>query len=102
VEVAPDLTAELILQHDSTSVAYMTNLRNKTTLFCRVVAHGPLVEAAYPHRLQVTFPFKFTNSDRGDQDGVHGSTWAMSLMYSDSLASGSWIEAIVDNGLLAL
>ena len=102
VEVAPDLTAELVLQHDSASVAYMANLRSKDTLFCRVVAHGPAVETGYPHRLQITFPFKFVNSDRGDTDGVHSSTYGMALMYSDDLAGGSWIEAIVENGLTAL
>lgn len=102
VEVPIDATAELILQHDSASVAFMGNLRSKDTLFCRMIAHGPNVEAGYPHRIQLTFPFKFTGSDRGDQDAVWASTYAMAVMHSSSLAGGTWIEAVVDNGLTAL
>lgn len=102
VEGPVGLTGQLILQHDSTSVAYMTSLRDKTTLFLRVISHGPLIEAGFPHRLQITTAFKFRTSGRGDQEGVHAATYDIDIVYSDSLAGGSWWEAIVDNGLASL
>ena len=100
VEQGVEPTATIVLQHDSVSAAYMANLRAADTLFCRIIARGPIVETGFAHRLQLTFPFKFTDNDRGDEDGVYSSTYELSMVYNSTFAG--WIEAIVHNSLTAL
>lgn len=102
VETPVDATAELVLQHNSESVAYLSSLRDKTTLFCAVVAHGPATETGFNHRIQLLFPFKFQSPDLGDNDAVYAATWPMQIMHSSSLAGGTWMQAVVDNLLTAL
>jgi hypothetical protein len=93
-------TSQLVLEHDSASVTFMSTLRARTTNFLTAIAWGLPTEAGFANCLRITFPFKFIQSVRSDVDDVYASTYSLALMY-DSGFSG-YLQCDVDNLILAL
>jgi hypothetical protein len=94
VERAPELSAQLVLEHDSEASAFMADLRAAAQKFCRILATGPALGGS-AYSLQITFPFVFRESERGDQDDVYGSTWDLLPQYETAFASA--VEIVVVN-----
>lgn len=93
-------TAQIVMMHDSASAAFMADLRNKQTKYCRVIATGQSIESGFRQSIKLTFAFKFIGSSRGDQDAIYASTYDLRPIYDSTL--GSWVQVIVENGLSAL
>ena len=104
VQLGLEPTAQLVLEHDSASVALMTSLRSRTTLYCKIMALGPTIETVtspFLNQVSFFFPFRFIEADRGDVDGVFANTFNMSLIYEPITFQG-WLQVDVDNNLAAL
>lgn len=90
----------LVLEHDSVSAGFMSNLRNKTQTYLCLIAWGPQTEAGFSNCLRMFVPFKFTQSVRGDTDDVYTATYSLSNQYDATLGSYAKIE--IDNAISAL
>lgn len=99
VELAPDLTASLMLAKDSVGVGYMTDLRSSAQKFIRFKSTGGSYGAGN-YDIQVTMPFKFNTPDPGEEQGVDVYTYGLIPNYEAAYASA--IEVIVVNGIAAL
>lgn len=106
VDQGVEPTAQIVLEHDSASATLMTDLRNRTQKFCRIVSIGPQIETtvgntlSYANMLVVTFPFKFLESDRGDVDAVYANTYNLGMQYDSTFAG--WFQADVYNAIATL
>lgn len=92
-DLAPEMTATLVLEHNSVAAGYMTQLRAATQRFLRVAVAETIGGDSYA--LQITAPFWFLESGRGGQDDVHASTYRLGLGYESGLASA--IEIVLTN-----
>jgi hypothetical protein len=93
-------TAQLVLEHDSTSVAFMATLRARTTNYLCAVAWGLPTETGFANCLRMTFPFKFIQSVRGDSDDIYVSTYTLNLMNDPTFVG--YLQCDVDNSLASL
>lgn len=100
VEKPPTLSGKLVVEYDSVGAAMMENLRDAETKFCRIVISQGLVETGFPYRIVITFPFKFANSDPGDQQDVFANTFDLLPIYDPDFLG--FVEVIVDTDLTAL
>jgi hypothetical protein len=100
VERAPDFSARIVVQHNTIAQGFMTNLRAKDTRFCRIVCTGPVIEGSIPYKIQITFPFKFREPSRGDNDDVFATTFELAPVYDSGF--GGVVEVVVTNTLAAL
>jgi len=96
VETERDARAQIVVVHNSASVAMMADLRASQQKFCRIRNIGPVLGGGN-YSIQITFPFKFARSDRGAQQGAHASTYDLILDYDSTFAG--WIEVIVNSGV---
>lgn len=90
------------LEHDSVGAGYMTQLRNKTDLWFRILATGPLIEGSLHYLLQIDFPFHFKDNTRGDKNDVWSSTYHMEPIYKSTWNGGAALKVLVQNDLTAL
>lgn len=93
-------TSQLVLEHDSTSAAFMATLRNRTLNYLCMVAWGLPIETNFANCLRIFFPFRFIQSVRGDVDDIYASTYTLNTMY-DPIFSG-FLQADLDNAISAL
>lgn len=100
VERPMEQTMSVVIEQDSVANGFMTDLRDKTTKFVRIVARGGNIETGYPYLIQITAPFKFRNPRRGDRDGVYAGTYDLEPIYDAGF--GGSIEFVVHTGLSAL
>lgn len=104
VQIGFDPTASLVLEHDSASAAFMTDLRARTTKYFRLVAFGSAVETLisipYLNALVITMPFRFTDRDQGEVDGVESATYSLGSLYDTTFAG--FLQFDLYNGLAAL
>lgn len=100
VERPMDLTARILLEHDSASTGFVANLRNLDTLYCRMVANGTLIEADFPFRIDLLFAFKFGETTRSDQDDIWAAEYNLIPLYDSTI--GGWSRWIIDTDLTAL
>jgi hypothetical protein len=94
----------LVLEHDSVSAGFMTNLRAKTQTYLAVIAYGAPVEISgainFPNIFRLTMPFKFTQSARGDVDDVYAATYSISQQYDSTFAG--YVQIDIDTAIAAL
>ena len=100
VEGAGDPTARITVVQNSEADLYMQRLRNRTQQWCRIVANGPEIEAGFNHRLEITFPCKFTNVGRGDTEGAYTGNYDLQVIYDE--AAGYGLKVVVDTDLASL
>jgi hypothetical protein len=100
VQIGMEPTCTIVLEHDSVSAGFMTQLRAGTVYYATILSRGPFIEALIPHSLQLRFPFFFTDAPRSDVNGVAGATWRLNVCYDPTFAG--FLTAVVDNTLLAL
>lgn len=100
VEKAPSFDARIVIEHDSTSVAYMSNLRNVDTLYCKMVTNGPNIELDFFRRVDITFPFKFSEPSRDDNNDVWASEYTLIPVYDSTL--GGYVKIQVDTARATL
>jgi hypothetical protein len=92
--------ATMILEHDSAAAALMADLRARNTRYCRILCRGPAVEAGFPNRFSLTFPFKYITNTRADAAGVYSSTYTLAAIYDPTFAG--FMQADVSCGITAL
>lgn len=90
----------LVLEHESVSAGFMTNLRNKTQTYLCAIAWGPTIESGFQNCFRLTMPFKFTQSARADVDDIYASTYSLSNQYDSTF--GGYVQIDIDNNLAAL
>ncbi len=106
VEKAPAQKLTLMMEHDSNGAAFMDDMRSKTTKFICLEAYGTVIETdnssgdVFHNRVKFTWPFKFTNNDRGDKDDTWASTFELTPINSSVL--GGVIEVEVHNAMSGL
>lgn len=76
-----EMLATLELQHDSTSIGYLTNLRNRDLLYYRFKNVGPLIETGFNYEFELTLPFKFQQPGRGERDNVTSGSYNLRPIY---------------------
>lgn len=96
IELAPELSASIVVEHDSVAAGYMADLRAKTLKVMRIKATGPEYTTGQNYEFQITFPFMFADNSRGDQGGMWGSTFNLIPMYDNTF--GGWVEFKVKTG----
>lgn len=92
--------AAIIMQHDLAAANLMADLRARTTKYCKILCRGPAIEAGYASYLALSFPFKFTENARSDQNDVYSSTYTLSAVYDPTFAG--FIQADVQTAVAAL
>jgi len=92
--------AQLLVEENSTTNAYLATLRARSKRYCRIVGTGGSIESGYVYRFEITFAFKYANPGPGESDGLGVTQWDLQLVHDTTL--GSWIEAKLDTALTAL
>ncbi len=101
VEKGPALSSQLVMQRNTDAVTLIGYLRSLTTRMCRVtVISADLVEAGFPYRIQLTFPFKIRDPRHGSAQEVETAQLELFPVYDSTFAG--WVELVVDNALTAL
>lgn len=100
VEGAGDPVARITVVQNSEADAYLQRLRSRAQQWCRIVANGPEIEPGFNHRLEITFPCKFTSAGRGDTEGAYTGNYDLQVIY-DELA-GYGLKVVVDTDLASL
>ena len=100
VEGAGDPTARITVVQNSEADLYMQRLRNRTQQWCRIVANGPEIEPGFNHRLEITFPCKFTSAGRGDTEGAYTGNYDLQVIYDETAGYG--LKVVVDTDLASL
>lgn len=104
VERAPDMTAQVVMEHGSTAAGYLADLRASTKRLMRILATGPVIGAGPGTYLaQWTFPFEFQTPDSGDSDDLAVRTYTVRPVFDSAyLATGGTLEVVITNELSAL
>jgi len=100
VEGAGDPVARITVVQNSEADLYMQRLRGRTLQWCRIVANGPEIEPGYTHRLEITFPCKFTSAGRGDTEGAYTGNYDLQVIYDETAGYG--LKVVVDTDLASL
>jgi hypothetical protein len=100
VEKAPEVSTQVVVEHDSVAAGLMSDLRSAKQKFLRIKANGPEYSTGNPYTLQITMPVFILENDRGDHDSLLGSTFNMVPDYESGF--GSAIEVILAHGLSGL
>ena len=100
VEGAGDPTARITVVQNSEADAYLQRLRSRAQQWCRIVANGPEIEPGFTHRLEITFPCKFTNAGRGDTEGAYTGNYDLQVIYDETAGYG--LKVVVDTDLASL
>jgi hypothetical protein len=83
------LKAHIEMGHDSQSNAQMRQLRASQTRFFRSLAFGEEIEPGFRYELEITFPYKVLNPDRGASDKVYGGMYDLeSVNFADLGGAG--------------
>lgn len=94
VEMARDLSAQLVVARNSVAAGYMADLRTAKTKFLRIKATSPVeVETGIFYDLQITHPFNFREDNPGENQGVRAAQFDLLPIYDATFAG--WIEVIV-------
>jgi hypothetical protein len=94
VALAPTVGARLVVENDSVANGYLTDLRNSTLKFLRIISYGPSGYSA-----QFTMPFKFSDDDFVDTDNLDTVAYDLRPLNDSSLLSA--IEVVVTNTMVA-
>jgi hypothetical protein len=91
----------LTLEHDSTGIAQLANMRAKQKQYLIMeFVSGILIEAGFPYRLKMTIPCNIINAPKQDQDGLYSSIFDIIAVFDPAFAGGIMVE--LDNGLTSL
>ncbi len=100
VEGAGDPTARITVVQNSEADAYLQRLRSRAQQWCRIVANGQEIEPGFTHRLEITFPCKFTSAGRGDTEGAYTGNYDLQMIYDETAGYG--LKVVVDTNLTTL
>jgi len=100
VEGAGDPTARITVLQNSEADQYLQRLRSRAQQWCRIVANGPEIEPGFNHRLEITFPCKFTSAGRGDTEGAYTGNYDLQVIYDETAGYG--LKVVVDTDLASL
>lgn len=100
VEGAGDPTARITVVQNSEADAYLQRLRSRAQQWCRIVANGQEIEPGFTHRLEITFPCKFTSAGRGDTEGAYTGNYDLQVIYDEPAGYG--LKVVVDTNLTTL
>lgn len=102
VELAPDLSASLLVEADDEGMAQLPKMRAGDTVWMRVKATSQtMVAGSTPYSLTIDMATKITEAaDFSDEDGVYAIEWTLTGV-SDA-TWGKAIEATIVNDMSAL
>lgn len=100
VEGVVDPGATLTLEHNAFSAGLTADLRLKKTKFVRFVNVGAEYSVGNPYKIQITFPCKLRNPNRGPRNTVFGATYDLQPVYDSTF--GKYLEIIVLTNMSAL
>jgi len=100
IELAPNLTSRMFLEHDAQGQAALASLRAGTQQITVIEALGPLIETGFPYRMKWTICQKLIKPNTADVDGVYGRNYDTELQYNSAL--GTAIQLEIDCPLTAL
>lgn len=100
---ATPYVGQIIVPQDSVADGYLASLRNKDLLYARFECLGANIPGTtVPHRIAMTFPFKFKAAKRGDKNSVYAGTYDMQLVHDPAfMGVGCALDILVTNGLAA-
>ena len=100
VPVRPDSEVSLMLMANATGMGYLTNLRNGDTIYNRIQAIGPIIEAAIPYKVQIDISSQVKDVDKfDDSDGVYVIPYTFTPIDDGTNPS---INIVVTNNITAL
>lgn len=100
IESEPDLTCTLTVQADTVGMGYLTQYRDKSTLFLRIEAIGPNIPASTPttpYKLWIDMPVKISETGGfQDADGVYAIQYTLTGVYDTTAGNALSIKLIND------
>lgn len=72
----------------------MEDMRKRTTRFARLLWTGPLIEAGFNFKVQITFPFQYRLNSIADRERVKSGEWDLQLIYNSVF--GGFLEIVID------
>jgi hypothetical protein len=96
VEDAWDVSSSITIEHNATSVGFMTALRNKEAQWFRFRTEGREYGVGTPYRLEIEGKFKLANPGRGPQGSIWGATYDLVPVYDSTLAAPFVIRVLTD------
>jgi hypothetical protein len=102
VELAPDLSASLLVEADDEGMAQLPKMRTGDTVWMRIKATSPtMVAGATPYSMQIDMATKITEAAPfGDEDGVYAIEWTLTGVSDPTW--GKAIQTTIVNDLSAL
>lgn len=94
-----DVKFSLLAHAQSPAMTFLSQARNDTILFLRILATGPLIGAsAYPHRLQIDCPVKVSNfGPFSENQDVYAFEYELAGVQDD--ATNTSLVVTLDNGV---
>lgn len=93
----PDISATLMMGNDSAGRALVTNMRAGSTVYVRLQATGPEIEAGQNYQLTIDTALKVMSApSRGDQNGLSTLEWGFRNVYDPTWTKWVSIELITD------
>ena len=87
---------QLVMEQDAVANGFMANLRAAKTKFARITMRGAQIETGVNYLIQITFPFKFREPKRGDNEGVYAGTYDLEPIYDAGFAGAVEVIVITD------
>jgi hypothetical protein len=101
VPLKSDAGATLQLGNDTAGRALITNMRAGSTVYVRIEATGPIIEAAIRHKLRIDMALKVVSAPtRGDSDGLSTLEWGFGLV--DDASFGGAIKVALTTNVVAI
>lgn len=101
VETKWGLSAQIVVEENTAEDAYLTDLRQHAMMYGRIEATGAQTEPGFFRKIVLTFPFKFSGTKRGDNEGVYAGTYDLEPIY-DASGVGYAVRAMIDTDYAAL
>lgn len=99
-EGMPEMTASIVVAHDTVADGFMTDMRARTAKYLRIRAVGAAIESGYSNMIQITMPFRFQQPKRGVNSDLYTSTFDLAGQYDTGL--GAALEVRMITSLTAL
>jgi hypothetical protein len=103
VDIAPKNTFKMTVEADSQGMGPIANLQAGSTIYVRVDAVGPIIEATIPYAMQHDMACKVLNVDPfGDQDGIFTIGYECEIIEDAAWSTGQSQKLTVTNQVAAL
>lgn len=98
VETGPNIDVRLVVEHDAQGQQLVYNAKQELVQYMTIEARGPFISgtgnAGWRYRFKVQIPVKWMQPDRGDIDGVYGSTLNGHAFYDGGTGKGNFAGGV--------